>query len=98
MLPLTSPRMYVAGIDFGTLSARAVIVSTDDGTVMGTATQDYAHGVIERQLPATGEELPPSWALQEPADWLEALWAAVPAALEAAAVDPAAVVGIGTDF
>ena len=90
--------MNVAGIDFGTLSARAVIVSAADGAVLGTATHEYAHGVIDRQLPATGEALPPSWALQDPADWLEALWTAVPAALEAAGVDPASVVGIGTDF
>ena len=54
--------------------------------------------MIDRQLPATGEALPPSWALQDPADWLEALWTAVPAALAAAGVDPATVVGIGTDF
>ncbi len=90
--------MYVVGIDFGTLSARAVVVSVDDGTVAGAATHDYAHGVIDRELPATGEPLPPSWALQDPDDWLEALWTSVPAALEAAAVDPATVVGIGTDF
>src|SRR5262245_28082811 len=90
--------MIVAGIDFGTLSARAVIVSAADGAVVGTATHDYAHAVIDRRLPFGGEELPPSWALQDPADWLEAVWTAVPAAIEAAGVDPATVVGIGTDF
>src|SRR6478752_2348757 len=90
--------MFVVGIDFGTLSARAVVVSAADGTVVGAATQDYAHAVIDRQLPATGEELPPSWALQDPADWLEALWTAVPAALAESGIDPGDVVGIGTDF
>src|SRR5262245_55899114 len=98
MLTLTSPPMHVAGIDFGTLSARAVVVSAADGTVLGSATHAYRHGVIDRELPATGEALPPSWALQDPGDWVEALWTAVPAAVEAAGIAPASVVGIGTDF
>ncbi len=42
MLTLTSRgQCIVVGIDFGTLSARAVIVSADDGAVLGTATHDY---------------------------------------------------------
>ncbi len=54
--------------------------------------------MIDRQLPATGEPLPGSWALQDPSDWIEAICAAVPAALEASGVDSVTVVGIGTDF
>ena len=54
--------------------------------------------MIDRVLPATGAPLPPSWALQDPQDWLDALWTAVPAAVADAGIDPGTIVGIGTDF
>ncbi len=80
---------YVVGVDFGTLSARAVVVDASDGTELGTAVHEYEHAVIERA---------PQWALQDPADYIEALRSTVPAAVRAAGVDPGEVVGIGTDF
>ncbi|GAA4245493.1 ribulokinase [Dactylosporangium darangshiense] len=89
---------YVVGVDFGTLSGRAVVVRVADGEEVGTAVHEYRHGAVERTLPATGEALPPHWALQMPSDWVDVLRHAVPAALAAAGVDPAAVVGIATDF
>ena len=87
---------YVVGVDFGTLSARALVVRVSDGTELGTAVHDYAHGVIDREL--AGRNLPPDWALQDPRDYLEALGTAVPAAVRDAGVNPAQVIGIGTDF
>ncbi|MFE5581348.1 ribulokinase [Kitasatospora sp. NPDC056531] len=89
---------YVVGVDFGTLSGRAVVVRVRDGEEVGTAVHDYPHAVIERELPGTGRPLPPDWALQHPADWREVLRTAVPAALAEAGVDPAQVIGIATDF
>ena len=59
---------------------------------------DYPHGVIERELASTGERLPPDWALQDPLDYVEVLKVAVPAAVRAAGIEPAQVIGIGTDF
>jgi L-ribulokinase len=59
---------YVVGIDFGTLSGRAVVVRVNDGAELGTATHDYEHGVMDRVLAATGAPLPPEWALQVPDD------------------------------
>jgi L-ribulokinase len=88
----------VVGIDFGTLSGRAVVVRASDGAELGTAVHEYKHGVVDGVLPATGEELPPDWALQIPEDWREVLRTAVPEALRQSGVDPAEVVGIGTDF
>ena len=90
--------MYVVGIDFGTLSARAVVVAAEDGAVLGTASHSYPAGVIDSVLPATGAPLGPSWALQDPQDWLAALRTAVPAAVADAGVEPGTIVGIGTDF
>ncbi|MFJ8624948.1 ribulokinase [Kitasatospora sp. NPDC093550] len=89
---------YVVGIDFGTLSGRAVVVRVRDGEEVGTAVHEYSHAVIERELPGTGKPLPPDWALQHPADWREVLRTAVPSALAASGVDPADVIGIATDF
>jgi L-ribulokinase len=88
----------VVGVDFGTLSARAVVVDTTDGTELGSAVHEFRHGVMDHALAATGEELPPQWALQDPADYIEALQTAVPAAVRAAGIPPGEVVGIATDF
>ncbi|MGW2248926.1 ribulokinase [Kitasatospora sp. NPDC001660] len=89
---------YVVGIDFGTLSGRAVVVRVRDGEEVGTAVHGYPHAVIERELPGTGRPLPPDWALQHPADWRAVLRTAVPAALADAGIDPAQVIGIAADF
>ena len=97
---------YVVGVDYGTLSGRAVVVRVSDGAELGTAVHPYAHGVLERSLPAhltgnaAGAEraLPPEWALQVPEDYREVLRVAVPAAVAAAGIDPAQVIGIATDF
>ncbi|WP_407986445.1 ribulokinase [Kitasatospora sp. CMC57] len=95
--PETSER-YVVGVDFGTLSGRAVVVRVSDGEELGTGVHEYPHGVIETRLPGTDALLPPDWALQHPEDWRQVLRTAVPAALAASGVDPAAVIGIATDF
>ncbi len=87
----------VVGVDFGTLSGRAVVVRVRDGLELGTAVHDYKHGVLDRALPG-GRALPPDWALQVPQDYVDVLRHAVPAAIADAGVDPADVVGIGTDF
>jgi L-ribulokinase len=88
----------VVGVDFGTLSGRAVVVRVHDGAELGSAVTDYPHGVLDSRLPGRGRALPPDWALQVPADYIEVLRTAVPAALADADADPAQVIGIGTDF
>jgi L-ribulokinase len=94
---------FVIGVDFGTLSARALVVRVSDGAEVGTAVSEYAHGVIDRELPrgevsARRVELPPDWALQDPDDWTAALAATIPAAIRGAGIDPGQVIGIATDF
>lgn len=101
-----SPEHYVVGVDYGTLSGRAVVVRVSDGAELGTAVHPYPHAVLERALPAhltgdgTGAErpLPPEWALQVPEDYREVLRVAVPAAVAAAGIDASRVIGIATDF
>jgi len=96
--PTRDADSYVVGIDFGTLSGRAVVVRVRDGEEVATAVHSYPHAVIEDRLPGTGRRLPPDWALQHPEDWREVLRTAVPAAVAAAGIDPARVIGIATDF
>ncbi|MFI7119832.1 ribulokinase [Amycolatopsis sp. NPDC049868] len=88
----------VVGVDFGTLSGRAVVVRVRDGAELGSAVSEYRHGVIDRILPRTGHGLPPDWALQVPSDYIDVLRTAVPEAVRAAGADPGDVIGIGTDF
>jgi L-ribulokinase len=85
------------GLDFGTESVRALLVSTE-GTEVSSATAGYVHGQITAHLPGDSERLPPLYALQHPGDWLDAASDATKAALQAAGLAPSAVAGIGVDF
>lgn len=89
---------YVVGVDFGTLSGRALVVRVADGAELGSAVHDYAHGVMDHTLAASGATLPPDWALQVPDDYRDVLRNAVPKAVAVAGIDPADVIGIATDF
>ncbi|TDW77818.1 ribulokinase [Kribbella pratensis] len=95
---MSTAEQFVVGVDFGTLSGRAVVVRVADGAELGAGVHEYAHAVIDDQLPATGRRLPPDWALQVPDDYREVLRTAVPAAVAAAGIDPTQVIGIATDF
>jgi L-ribulokinase len=96
-MPVAPSETYVIGVDFGTLSGRAVVVRVSDGTELGSAVHEYPHAVLTEALP-DGTPLGHDWALQVPGDYVEVLQQAVPAAVRAAGIDPAQVVGIGTDF
>ncbi|MEV6368513.1 ribulokinase [Micromonospora musae] len=89
---------FVIGVDFGTLSGRALVVRVRDGAELGTAVHAYRSGVMDSALAADGQPLPADWALQDPDDYREVLRQAVPAALAASGVDAEQVVGIGIDF
>ncbi|GAA1466811.1 ribulokinase [Nocardiopsis exhalans] len=92
------PDPVVLGVDFGTLSGRAVVVRVSDGAELGSAEHTYRHGVITDHLPDHADPLEPDTALQHPDDYREVLRRAVPAALREARVSPGQVIGIGTDF
>lgn len=96
---------YVIGVDYGTLSGRALVVRVSDGAELGSAVHEYEHAVMDTTLTAgpaaasgAPKQLAPDWALQNPGDYVNVLKNAVPAAVKAAGIDPAAVIGIGTDF
>lgn len=89
--------MYTIGLDFGTLSGRAVLVDARDGAELAQAVFDYPHAVMDIELPS-GVKLPPDWALQHPQDYLDVLAHTARAVLRQSGVDPAEVKGIAIDF
>ncbi|WP_433293483.1 ribulokinase [Actinoplanes sp. CA-030573] len=96
-MPVDPSVACVVGVDYGTLSGRAVVVRVADGAELGSAVHDYRHAVLTESLP-DGTPLGHDWALQVPSDYIDVLKHAVPAAITAAGVDPAHVIGVGTDF
>lgn len=97
---------YVIGVDYGTLSARAVMVCADSGQVTAQSVYEYPHGVLRRLngLAADGEaasaavgELPADFALQEIGDYEEALYDTIRAVVRKSGCRPEDVIGIGID-
>jgi L-ribulokinase len=89
---------YTIGLDYGTNSARALVVDCADGREIGTAVVDYPSGNQGILLKFSDHHL----ARQRPADYVFALKKATLLALEAArAAEPSfsndQVVGIGMD-
>lgn len=90
-------KRFVIGVDFGTLSARALLVDIENGKECATAEFVYPHAVMDRNLP-NGTPLRERWALQHPADYTEALASVIPAVLQQAGVQAQQVAGVGIDF
>jgi L-ribulokinase len=88
---------YTLGIDFGTNSARALVVRCKDGAELGTCVAGYRSGRQGVLLDPKDAHL----ARQHPADYLAALEESVRGALKAArkarGFDALEVVGIGVD-
>ena len=61
---------YLIGLDYGTESARGVLIDARSGKVEASHTQPYRHGVMTQALP-NGARLPPEWALQHAPDYVE---------------------------
>ncbi len=86
---------FAIGLDFGTESARMILVDVETGDERSEAVHPYRYGVLARGLP-DGRPLPPDWALQHPGDYLEATEALLRRAKVAAGSH--VIVGIGIDF
>ena len=88
---------HALGLDFGTNTARALIVRLEDGTEVGSGVAAFESG--EDGILLDSNE--PLIARQRPSDWLRALEAAVAAALRTASAknrfDASSIVGIGLD-
>jgi L-ribulokinase len=62
---------YLIGLDYGTESARGILLNARSGAIEGSHTHAYRHGVMTGALPE-GIGLPPGWALQVATDYTEA--------------------------
>ena len=88
----------VLGIDFGTLSGRALLVNADTGEEVAWVDHTYKNKVIEKNLPNSKKRLKPQTALQDPADYIAVLTKAVPKVIKLAKANPEQIFGIGIDF
>lgn len=91
-------KKYAIGVDFGTLSGRAVLVELDTGNEIATAVKEYPHGVMDEHLPGGNVKLEHDWALQHPQDYLDVFSQTIPAVLKESGVSPEDVIGVGVDF
>ncbi len=88
---------YAIGVDYGTLSGRAVVVDVATGEELASAVYEYPHAVMDLALPS-GKKLGQDWALQHPQDYVDVLKETIPAAIQQAGISAADVIGVGTDF
>ena len=90
-------KKYAIGLDYGTLSVRALLVDISDGTAVAQSVYEYPHACMETHIP-TGEPLPPALSLQDPGDYMEGLITVVRGVMKESKVLPEEVIGIGIDF
>lgn len=83
---------YIIGLDYGSESARGVLVDTTTGLQMASHTHAYRHGIMTQTLPG-GQPLARSWALQNAVDYTEAAEIILKALGEGREID-----GIGLGF
>ena len=89
-------RGYAIGVDFGTASARSLLLNLASGEEEAVSEVSYRHGVIDEELPGGGR-LPLDWALHAPGDYTDALEAGIKAVLAERPDAASQVIGIGVD-
>ena len=91
-----SNRRYSIGLDFGTLSARAVIADVSDGSLLPyESIFTYPHAIITS---IDGKALPPNYALQHPLDYINALEFLISDLISKNHISAKEIIGIGIDF
>ncbi len=88
---------YAIGLDYGTLSGRALVVNVETGEELGCSVLDYPHAVMDEALPC-GKKLGQDWALQHPQDYLDVLSKTIPEAIKNSGISADDVIGVGIDF
>ncbi|SCP99263.1 ribulokinase [Anaerobium acetethylicum] len=89
---------YVIGLDYGTLSGRAVLARCNNGEIVATAVKAYSHGVMDQYLPDGYTKLPVNWALEHPQDYLDVLDITIPKLLHDSGIAKEDIIGISIDF
>lgn len=88
---------YSIGVDYGSESARALLLNIKTGEEVASEMMEYPHLVMSEQLPC-GKKLEPFWALQHPKDYIDTLEYVVKKVVEKTEVSPEDIVGLGIDF
>lgn len=88
---------YSIGIDYGTLSGRALLVNVKTGEEIASSVFEYPHAVMDECLPS-GKPLPLDYALQHPQDYLDVLYNTIPDVLKQSNINAEDVIGLGIDF
>lgn len=89
-------KKYSIGIDFGTLSARAILVDLKNGKELESSVFEYPHKVIEKNF--NNEKIDNSYAFQHPQDYLDALSYTLKDLIKKTNVNTDDIVGVGIDF
>lgn len=88
---------YSIGIDYGTLSARAVLVDMASGKICAEAEYEYSHGVMDIEL-ADGTPLEKNSAFQDPQDYLDAAEYTIKKVVADSKAKSADILSLGIDF
>jgi len=87
---------YVIGLDYGSLSGRALLVNVATGEEIAECVLEYPHAVMSETLP-DGTVLPEDSAVQHPQDFLDVLKTVIRGVMTKGGVSPEEVIGIGID-
>ncbi|MEG0585595.1 MAG: ribulokinase, partial [Christensenellaceae bacterium] len=88
---------YSIGIDYGTLSGRALLVDVATGEEIATSVLDYSHAVMDEKLPS-GKKLRADFALQHPQDYIDVIAYTIPKVIKESGISAQDIIGIGVDF
>ena len=91
-------KKYAIGLDFGTLAAKAVLVDIAEKREVAVSTVAYQDEVIDSTLPYGEERLPGDYALQNPSDYIDALYGLLTEVWRKGRIRPEQVIGIGVAF
>ena len=89
-------KKYALGLDYGTLSVRALCLDLETGEEAATAVYEYPHGIMTRNLP-DGTALPADFALEHPMDFILGMQAVTRQCIVQLRLQPEQIVGIGLD-
>ena len=88
-------KRYTIGMDFGTLSARATLLDAESGKALQKdCTYVYPHAILKE---IGGKALPNEYALEHPADYIEALEYVIKGVIKDNGIEASEVEGIGID-
>lgn len=88
---------YSIGVDYGSESARALLLNINTGDEVASEMMTYPHIVMTEKLPC-GKKLEPFWALQHPKDYMDVLEYIIPKVIKNTGVNPEDIIGLGIDF